>query len=178
MTTQPHFTDADGSTGEHDRMASDPQRTNMPPDTTDALTTPTQPTERDDYAPTQTNDAPPAAHEATPSAEQQRATSADQQRATGSTQSATGESLFASDDLSGLRSRWDDVQAGFVDDPRMCVKTADGLVSDVVQQLTDGFSHARTQLEEQWARGEDVSTEDLRQALKRYREFFDRLLAV
>jgi hypothetical protein len=61
--------------------------------------------------------------------------------------------LFASDDLTGLRARWDDVQAGFVDDPRKCVETADGLVSDVVHQLTDGFSHARSKLEEQWARG-------------------------
>lgn len=100
----------------------------------------------------------------------------------GNAHSAAGgsseESLFASADLTGLRSRWDDVQAGFVDDPRQCVQTADGLVSDVVQQLTDGFTEARSRLEQQWARGEDVSTEDLRLALKRYREFFDRLLAV
>jgi hypothetical protein len=33
-------------------------------------------------------------------------------------------------------------------------------------------------LEEQWDRGEEASTEDLRIALKRYREFFERLLAV
>ncbi len=86
--------------------------------------------------------------------------------------------LFADDALSGLRSRWDDVQAGFVDDPRECVQKADGLVSDVVEQLTAGFSQARTRLEEQWGRGEEASTEDLRIALKGYREFFQRLLAV
>ena len=85
--------------------------------------------------------------------------------------------LFADNDRSSLRSRWDDVQAGFVDDPRECVQKADALVSDVVQQLTDGFSDARSRLEAQWARGEEASTEDLRQALKRYREFFERLLA-
>ena len=87
-------------------------------------------------------------------------------------------SLFADNDLSNLRSRWDDVQAGFVDDPKDCVQKADALVADVVQQLTTGFSDARSRLEEQWARGEEASTEDLRQALKRYREFFERLLAV
>ena len=87
-------------------------------------------------------------------------------------------SLFADNDLSNLRSRWDDVQAGFVDDPKDCVQKADALVADVVQELTTGFSDARSRLEAQWARGEDASTEDLRQALKRYREFFDRLLAV
>ena len=87
-------------------------------------------------------------------------------------------SLFADNDLSSLRSRWDDVQVGFVDDPKDCVQKADALVADVVQQLTTGFSDARSRLEAQWARGEDASTEDLRQALKRYREFFDRLLAV
>jgi hypothetical protein len=91
---------------------------------------------------------------------------------------STEKSLFAEDELSGLRSRWDDVQSGFVDDPRECVQKADGLVSDVVDQLTAGFSEARSRLEAQWARGEQASTEDLRVALKRYREFFQRLLAV
>lgn len=86
--------------------------------------------------------------------------------------------LFANDELAGLRARWDNVQAGFVDDPKECVQKADGLVSDLVEQLTAGFSHARSRLEEQWARGEEASTEDLRIALKRYREFFERLLAV
>jgi hypothetical protein len=88
------------------------------------------------------------------------------------------ELLFADDDLSGLRSRWDDVQAAFVDDPAVCVQKADALVAEVVEQLSAGFSEARSRLEAQWARGEDASTEDLRLALRRYREFFQRLLAV
>ena len=87
-------------------------------------------------------------------------------------------SLFADDELAGLRARWDNVQAGFVDDPQQCVQKADGLVSDAVEQLTSGFAEARSRLEEQWARGEQASTEDLRLALKRYRAFFERLLAV
>ena len=91
---------------------------------------------------------------------------------------STEESLFGNDKLSDLRSRWDHVQSGFVDDPRECVQQADGIVSDVVDQLTTGFSEVRSRLEAQWARGEEASTEDLRLALKRYREFFERLLAV
>lgn len=97
---------------------------------------------------------------------------------TTATESSSRQSLFAEDELSVLRSRWDEVQAGFVDDPRECVQKADGLVSDVVDRLTTGFSEARSRLEEQWARGEEGSTEDLRIALKRYREFFQRLLAL
>ncbi|MDT5015140.1 MAG: hypothetical protein QOD39_1300 [Mycobacterium sp.] len=94
------------------------------------------------------------------------------------TEPSTDESLLAEDDLSGLRSRWDDVQTAFVDDPAECVSKADELVAEVVDQLTAGFSETRSRLEAQWARGEDASTEDLRLALRRYREFFQRLLAV
>jgi hypothetical protein len=90
----------------------------------------------------------------------------------------TNQLLFADGELEGLRSRWTDVQSAFVDDPRDCVQKADSLVADVVEKLTSGFSQARSRLEEQWARGEEASTEDLRIALKRYRDFFERLLAV
>jgi hypothetical protein len=93
------------------------------------------------------------------------------------TEQHRADSLFA-EDPSGLRSRWDDVQAAFVDDPKECVQKADGLVAEVVEQLTNGFSEARSRLEAHWARGEEASTEDLRLALKRYREFFQRLLSV
>jgi hypothetical protein len=93
-------------------------------------------------------------------------------------ESSTEQALFADDELAGLRARWDSVQAAFVDDPKECVHKADGLVSDVVDQLTKSFAETRSRLEGHWARGEDASTEDLRLALKRYRDFFDRLLAV
>ncbi|HXA87464.1 MAG TPA: hypothetical protein VNW96_02585 [Mycobacterium sp.] len=93
-------------------------------------------------------------------------------------ESATEEVLFADDDLAELRARWAAVQASFVDDPKDCVQKADVLVSDLVEQLTSGFADARSHLEEQWARGEEASTEDLRVALMHYREFFQRLLAV
>ena len=94
------------------------------------------------------------------------------------TEPSTERSLLGDNDLSGLRSRWDDVQAAFVDNPKECVQKADTLVAEVVEQLTTGFSDARSRLEAQWARGESASTEDLRVALKRYRDFFQRLLSV
>ena len=47
-----------------------------------------------------------------------------------------------------------------------------------MQQLTDGFARERAGLERQWSGGQDVSTEELRLAIRRYRSFFDRLLAM
>jgi len=95
-----------------------------------------------------------------------------------SDQHESDELLFAGDDLADLRARWAGVQAAFVDDPKDCVQQADVLVSDLVEQLTTGFAQARSRLEEQWSRGKEASTEDLRMALMHYREFFERLLAV
>jgi hypothetical protein len=87
-------------------------------------------------------------------------------------------SLFDEDERSGFRSRWEEVQAAFVDEPRESVERADALVSDAVERLTAGFASARSRLEEQWAKGQDASTEDLRLALTRYRSFFNRVLDV
>jgi hypothetical protein len=93
-------------------------------------------------------------------------------------QDGQDEALFADDEAQGLRSRWEDVQRGFVDEPREAVKKADDLVSDLVERLTKGFAETRSGLEEQWNKGEEASTEDLRVALTRYRAFFQRLLKV
>jgi hypothetical protein len=86
--------------------------------------------------------------------------------------------LFSTADLGDLRMRWGSVQTGFVDEPRWAVQEADKLVATVVDRLTASFSNERSTLEKQWDRGEDVSTEELRLALQRYRTFFDRLLNV
>jgi hypothetical protein len=76
-----------------------------------------------------------------------------------------------------LRERWNEIQTAFVDEPRSAVQEADALVADLMQRLADSFSRERQALEGQWDRGDEVSTEDLRVALRRYRAFFDRLLA-
>ena len=80
--------------------------------------------------------------------------------------------------MSELRNRWTDIQAGFVDEPRHAVEQADSLVAEAIKRLAETFANERNQLEGQWDRGGDVSTEDLRQALQRYRSFFSRLLSV
>jgi hypothetical protein len=86
--------------------------------------------------------------------------------------------LFASDERDQLERRWNDVQARFVDEPRGSVEEANTLVDELMQRLVSSFSEERARLEEQWDRGDEVTTEDLRVALQRYRSFFGRLLEV
>jgi hypothetical protein len=86
--------------------------------------------------------------------------------------------LFAERDTTELRNRWSDVQTGFVDEPRRAVEQADTLVAEVMKRLAESFAAERATLEKQWDRGDNVTTEDLRLALQRYRSFFDRLLTI
>jgi hypothetical protein len=84
--------------------------------------------------------------------------------------------LFSESEMRDFRSQWIKIQTGFVDEPRGTVGEADKLVAAVMQRLAEGFANERSGLEKQWGHGDDVSTEDLRVALQRYRSFFDRLL--
>jgi hypothetical protein len=84
--------------------------------------------------------------------------------------------LFSELELGDFRSQWSKVQTGFVDEPRRTVEDADKLVASVMQRLAEGFANERSGLEKQWDSGDNVSTEDLRVVLQRYRSFFDRLL--
>jgi hypothetical protein len=102
----------------------------------------------------------------------------EQQREDEQSEENQDQELFGQDELQGLRSRWEEVQAGFVDEPKESVQRADQLVSDLMTKLTSGFDETRSGLEEQWNKGEEASTEDLRVALTRYRAFFNRLLKV
>jgi hypothetical protein len=85
--------------------------------------------------------------------------------------------LLPSDENAEFQRRWETIQTGFVDEPRQTVEQADELVAQVMKRLAEGFAAERERLEGQWGRGEDVSTEDLRIALQRYRAFFQRLLS-
>ena len=71
-----------------------------------------------------------------------------------------------------MRGRWDQIQTGFVDEPRQAVQQADELVATAMKHIAETFSNERTRLEQQWDRGDDVNTEDLRQALRKYRRLF------
>ena len=84
--------------------------------------------------------------------------------------------LFSESEMGDFRSQWGHIQTGFVDEPRRTVEDADKLVAAVMQRLAEGFANERSGLEKQWDSGDNVSTEDLRVALQRYRSFFDRLL--
>jgi len=93
-------------------------------------------------------------------------------------QSTSATPLFPNNELDGLRTRWKEIQTNFVDEPRKAVEQADTLVASAMKRLAEVFADERSNLEKQWDQGDNVSTEDLRVALQRYRSFFDRLLSV
>jgi len=86
--------------------------------------------------------------------------------------------LFAVHEAQDFRTRWERIQTGFVDEPRKAVEQADELVANAIKRLAEVFAGERQKLEGEWDKNENVSTEDLRVALRRYRSFFDRLLSV
>jgi hypothetical protein len=86
--------------------------------------------------------------------------------------------LFPDSELQDLRSKWDRIQVGFVDEPRNTVEEADSLVASTMKRGAEVFAQERSTVEQQWDRGDQISTEDLRLALQRYRSFFHRLLAI
>src|SRR5262249_35793005 len=86
--------------------------------------------------------------------------------------------LFVQNEAGGLRAQWSDIQAGFVDQPRSALERADTLVADVMKRLAESFARERDTLDHQWDHGDNVTTEDLRLVLQRYRSFFNRLLSV
>jgi hypothetical protein len=86
--------------------------------------------------------------------------------------------LFAQNDTQDLHFRWEKIQIGFVDEPRKAVELADELVASAIKRLAEVFAAEREKLEAEWDKTDNVSTEELRIALRRYRSFFDRLLSV
>jgi hypothetical protein len=88
------------------------------------------------------------------------------------------EPLFEEEAARKFRSRWLAIHSKFVDDPRDSVKQADELVADIIKNVTMNFADRRIGLEKQWNSGENISTEDMRVTLKRYRSFFERLLTL
>ena len=85
--------------------------------------------------------------------------------------------LFVQNDAQDFRTRWEKIQTGFVDEPHKAVEQADELVASIIRRLAEVFADERRKLESEWDKTDNVSTEDLRVALRRYRSFFDRLLS-
>ena len=99
-----------------------------------------------------------------------------EQRRSATPKDTTG-SLVPARHLDELRAHWTTIQSSFVDEPRRAVEEADKLVASAIKQIEDAFTAERANLEKQWSRGDQVSTEDLRVALQHYRDFFDRVLS-
>ena len=96
----------------------------------------------------------------------------------GPSSSAESTPLFPDNELQDMQTNWDKIQTSFVDEPRRAVGDADQLVASTMQRLAKAFADERRRLEQQWDRGDNVSTEDLRVAFQRYRSFFRRLLSM
>jgi hypothetical protein len=92
------------------------------------------------------------------------------------TNAGSSAALLNPEESEHFRTRWNEIQGNFVDEPRSAVQQADALVSEVIEQITQMFANEHSSLEGQWNQGNDVSTEDLRKALQRYRSFFNRLV--
>jgi len=86
--------------------------------------------------------------------------------------------LFSEQESRDLFAKWDALQVGFIDEPRQAVQEADHLVAAAMKRTAEVFADERARLERQWDRGDNVSTEDLRVAMRRYRSFFRRLLTI
>jgi hypothetical protein len=74
----------------------------------------------------------------------------------------------------GMSTRWSEIQAMFVDDPRSSAEGAAGLVEDGVQELVAFVREQQDALLAAW-HGQDTGTEELRTAVKHYRAFGNRL---
>jgi len=92
------------------------------------------------------------------------------------TNAGSATALLNREESEHFRTRWNEIQGKFVDEPRAAVQQADALVSEVIEQITQTFTNEHSSLENQWNQGNDISTEDLRKALQRYRSFFNRLV--
>jgi len=125
-------------------------------------------TEREQDQPLSTADFAGATRDSAPVERQPADRSASEARA----------ALFPGTESQSFQGRWTEIQSSFVDEPRRSVEQADSLVAEVMQRLAQVFADERSRLEGQWDRGEDTDTEALRQALRRYRSFFDRLLSM
>jgi hypothetical protein len=76
-----------------------------------------------------------------------------------------------------LRTRWNEIQGRFVDEPASSVQQADELVTEVIEKITRMFGDGHSSLQGQWKQGNEITTEDLRKVLQRYRSFFNSLVA-
>ncbi|MEU5724306.1 hypothetical protein [Micromonospora sp. NPDC047738] len=83
--------------------------------------------------------------------------------------------LFAPDIAQGFRDRWRDVQLRFVDDPQAAVGAAQSLVEEAIEALSAALRDQKARLGG-WQASGSTDTEQLRVAVRDYRDFLDRVL--
>ncbi|WP_433048693.1 hypothetical protein [Dactylosporangium sp. CS-033363] len=98
-------------------------------------------------------------------------------RPVGNSASATLAALWNEGDRQRLRSRWQELQLRFIDDPHLVAGEAERLVQEAVTSLNASLDQRRTQLHQQRA-ARGLDTENLRASLRDYREFLDRILGL
>ncbi|WP_434971401.1 hypothetical protein [Micromonospora peucetia] len=101
--------------------------------------------------------------------------SAGTDRPAGATVAAEPASLLDPELAQGFRDRWRDVQLRFVDDPRAAAGEAQSLVDEAIQALSSALSAQKNKLSG-WQDAGSADTEQLRMAVRHYRDFLDRVL--
>jgi hypothetical protein len=85
--------------------------------------------------------------------------------------------LFDTGSTERFRDRWQQLQLRFIDDPHAVAGQAASLVDEVVIALRDAVDRQRAALDD-WQSSQDGDTERLRVAVRRYRDFLDRMLGL
>ncbi|MFC5926158.1 hypothetical protein [Micromonospora vulcania] len=93
----------------------------------------------------------------------------------GSTVAAEAATLLDAETAQGFRDRWRDVQLRFVDDPQAAAGEAQSLVEEAIQALASALAAQKSTLGG-WQDAGSADTEELRMAVRRYRDFLDRVL--
>jgi hypothetical protein len=91
--------------------------------------------------------------------------------------SETAIAVWSDEAAQDLRDKWRELQVQFIDDPNVAVDGAKGLVTEAVRELADTLLAAQAELDP-FRGGDRVDTETMRVAMRRYREFLDRVLAL
>lgn len=86
--------------------------------------------------------------------------------------------VFDREQIDRRREEWEDLQAGFIDDPHRTVEYADRMISEAIDDVARSLTRERERLREEWEDADDASTEDLRVSFQRYRRLLDRLLSL
>ncbi|MFJ7767396.1 hypothetical protein ACIQ1J_02900 [Streptomyces sp. NPDC097107] len=124
----------------------------------------------------------PARHESTTTPARHESTTSPARHEGTTTQAAHGGTLLPPEEWDKLGQRLQHAVADFVDAPRASVEEADRVLEEITARFTDAVTHRRRTLRASWQdtggddRATSTDTEQLRLALRDYRELADRLM--